>query len=99
MTVYLLHFERPIAEGHPCQHYLGYTKLTDLDIRIDEHRRGVGSRLTQVAFERGIAFVVARVWRGKRYGRTFERYLKNRREGTRLCPVCSKKPKPCRRRK
>ena len=25
-TIYLLHFDKPIADGHPAQHYLGWTK-------------------------------------------------------------------------
>lgn len=84
--VYLLHFEQPIAKGHPCQHYLGWTK--DLAARIQAHRLGNGARLTAVAKERGIGFQVARVWRGSR---VFERKLKNRKNGRCLCSVCSDK--------
>ena len=84
--VYLLHFEQPIAKGHPCQHYLGWTK--DLAARIQAHRLGHGARLTAVAKERGIGFQVARVWRGSR---VFERKLKNRKNGRCLCSVCSGK--------
>lgn len=38
MTVYLLHFKKPINPSCPAQHYLGWT--SDLDERIRAHRRG-----------------------------------------------------------
>lgn len=82
-TVYLLHFAQPISPAHTCQHYLGWT--SDLDMRLAEHRAGRGSRLTQVAVERGIDFVIAQTWPGDR---TLERRLKHRKEGPRLCPLC-----------
>jgi hypothetical protein len=47
---------------------------------------GRGTRLVEVATERGITFEVVRVWRGDR-GR--ERRLKNRKEGPTLCPICN----------
>lgn len=57
MWVYLLHFHAPISPSRTTQHYLGWT--LDLDDRIWKHRRGRGSRLCQVALERGIKFTVA----------------------------------------
>lgn len=82
---YLLHFEAPIAPGlHTAQHYLGWAE--DIDRRLDEHRRGRGARLCEVAAERGIGFVLARVW--SRACRKTERRLKRRKEGPRLCPIC-----------
>ena len=84
--VYLLHFSDYIAPGkHTCRHYLG--SCDDLDTRIAQHRAGTGSRLCQVAKERGLSFVVARTWDG---GRQLERQLKNRKEAPRLCPVCNR---------
>ena len=59
MCVYLLHFQRPISTHHTCQHYLGFA--LDLDARLAEHLSGRGARLTQVALERHIDFVVARI--------------------------------------
>jgi len=56
--------------------------------RLDQHRRGTGARLTQVVREAGIAFVVARTWRG---GRCLERKLKAQHSGVRLCPICQGK--------
>lgn len=82
-VVYLLHFERPICPTHPAQHYLGWTN--NLYRRIEEHRAGTGARLAQVAQERGISFVVARIWPGDR---DFERWLKRQKNGKRLCPLC-----------
>lgn len=81
--IYLLHFARPISDAHTCQHYLGWCR--DLPARMAAHRAGTGARLTQVALERGIDFEVVRTWPGSR---EFERRLKERKEGPRLCPVC-----------
>ena len=88
-VVYLLHFERPISNGHTCQHYLGW--CLDLDARIAAHRAGRGARLTQVAIERGIDFEVVATWAGDR---TVERRLKNRKESPRLCPICFPRQRP-----
>ena len=81
--VYLLHFERPISENHTAQHYLGWAY--HLSSRMQQHLTGRGARLTQVARERGIGFVIAEVWPGTR---AYERKLKNRKMGARLCPIC-----------
>lgn len=77
--VYLLRFSRPISRNHTAQHYIGYTD--DLATRIQLHMIGRGSRLCQVAKERGIRFDVARVWIGDR---ALERRLKNRKNAPRL---------------
>jgi hypothetical protein len=81
--IYLLHFSRPISPSHTCQHYIGW--CLDLPTRMHAHRAGAGARLTQVAVERGIGFEVVRTWPGTR---EFERQLKERKCGPRLCPVC-----------
>lgn len=88
--VYLLHFDRPIAPGHPTQHYIGYA--SDLAHRIQAHARGRYNgggngcaRLCEVAKERGIGFTVARLWLGDR---PLERRLKLRKNARRLCPIC-----------
>ena len=82
--IYLLHFDKPISPAHTCQHYIGYAD--DWEGRIEAHRAGHGARLTEVANERGIGFVVVRVWVGDR---ELERRIKNRKEGPALCPVCN----------
>lgn len=84
MTVYLLHFERPISPNHTCQHYIGMAN--NLEARIAHHRKGTSKvRLLEVAKERGIGFVVARTWEG---GKELERELKNRKKASELCPIC-----------
>ncbi|MBK9709751.1 MAG: endonuclease [Kouleothrix sp.] len=87
-VVYLLHFEAPISPRHTCQHYLGFARAKDFGPRLEEHRRGRGARLTQVAYQRGIGFTLARVWYGDR---TFERRLKRRKMAPRMCPICTGK--------
>lgn len=83
-TVYLLHFEKPIAPGrHSCQHYLG--SADDLDARLRKHAQQPDARLLQVAKERGIGFEVVRTWTGDRQ---LERKLKQRKAGPELCPIC-----------
>lgn len=89
MTLYLLHFDRPIANGHTCQHYLGWceSRRGALGRRMVAHANGRGARLTQVANERGIGWKLVRTWPGAT--RSDERHLKGRNYGNRLCPVCS----------
>jgi predicted GIY-YIG superfamily endonuclease len=82
--VYLLHFEAPISPNHTAQHYLGHAR--DIPARLAEHAAGGGARLTQVALERGIAWVLARTWLGET--RTDERRHKMGAHGARLCPLC-----------
>lgn len=82
-VVYLIHFERPISDRHTAQHYIG--SCSDLESRLAEHVAGAGARLTQVAIERGISFVVVRTWAG---GRREERKLKARKNAPKLCPIC-----------
>ena len=80
-TVYLLHFDRPLAHA---RHYVGWS--ADLPKRIEQHRRGLsGARLMAAVKDAGIGFRVARVWDGDR---AFERRIKNRHATPRLCPVC-----------
>lgn len=86
-VVYLLHFDRPISDRHTAQHYVGYT--TYLPARALAHLQGRGARLTQIAKERGIGFVIAAAWPGDR---TYERKIKNRHAAPRLCPICKRTP-------
>jgi predicted GIY-YIG superfamily endonuclease len=81
--VYLLHFDRPISDRHTCQHYIGWS--ADLPARLALHRAGTGSRLCQVAKERGIGFRLVRTWSGDR---SLERTLKNRHNSKKLCYCC-----------
>ncbi len=81
MVVYLLHFHRKLAHS---QHYIGFTR--DLDRRLTDHLCGMGARLMEVCFERGIEWKLARTWPGDR---ELERRLKNRKEAPALCPICN----------
>lgn len=91
MTVYLLHYERPI--GNPenkraqAQHYIGSTP--DLERRLRQHRSGrSGAGIVAAFHQQGIKFRVARTWE-REDGRDFERHLKTHYKNARLlCPVC-----------
>lgn len=85
MSVYILHFSTPLKHA---QHYVGFTKL-EVEERFQHHINGTGARLTQVCNEQGITYQVARVFKGKKYGRKFERMLKNTNHTKRYCPICS----------
>lgn len=88
MTVYLLHFDRPLGDlENPRgqgRHYLGST--CDLDARLQAHRSGNGSAIMAAVAERGISWELARTWEG---GRDVERRLKRQKNGPRLCPICN----------
>jgi len=88
LAVYLLHFDRPVAPGFPCRHYLGFADggAEAVERRVERHKRGNGARLVAVARERGIGFVVARIWPDG--DRNFERRLKRQKSGPKLCPIC-----------
>jgi predicted GIY-YIG superfamily endonuclease len=89
-TIYLLHFDEPVSNH--ARHYLGWA--SDLEGRLDAHRRGHGARLMEVVKERGIGWHVARTWEGTR---DRERALKDRAEGPKLCPDCTPSPRPAAR--
>jgi predicted GIY-YIG superfamily endonuclease len=88
-VVYLLHFSRPISDKHTAQHYAGWAYR--LDSRVNQHLKGRGARLTQVARERGITFEIAAAWPGDR---NFERKIKNSKNLRRYCPICRKAHDP-----
>jgi predicted GIY-YIG superfamily endonuclease len=88
--IYLLHFERPIGDlANPraqARHYIGFTQnKRTLAQRLEHHREGRGARLVHAFVRAGIAFEVARTWPGTRDD---ERWLKNRKKASRLCPYC-----------
>jgi predicted GIY-YIG superfamily endonuclease len=85
-TVYLLHFEHPY--NGPMQHYVGFT-VSDLDQRLKDHRAGTWAVTKRRAFEQGIAFTVARTWRGTL---KLERQIKARGPGN-YCPFCPRRRK------
>lgn len=82
--VYLLHFKRKYKHAG---HYLGST--TNLEMRLNAHNHGGGSRMTQVAHDEGITFELVRTW--PKGGRRLERELKDSHNSRRLCPICRPK--------
>lgn len=81
--LYSIHFSDKISHS---QHYLGFAE-SNIGQRIERHKRGQGARLTRVAAEMGIEMTVARTWEGA--DRNFERHLKRRKYGPKLCPICN----------
>ena len=88
MTVYLIHFSKPV---HHAGHYIGYTPDEDPTRRINEHRNGNGSPLVRAALERGASLAV---WDWPGAGRDFERWLKDWHATWRFCPFCTGRPPP-----
>ena len=80
-TVYLTHFLKPYKHA---EHYLGFA--TNLEARLEHHRKDTGARLMQVIRDAGIGFVLVRTWENET--RTKERRLKNGGGLNRVCPVC-----------
>lgn len=81
--VYLIHFERPIGNA---RHYVGYTD--DFEKRVTEHRSGKGSQLTRLANEKGINWLVVRVWQNS----TLDKEKSIKGMSTRItCPICRQK--------
>lgn len=84
MAVYLIHFEKPFKHA---KHYIGFSSSKrNVQLRLDHHRHGRGSRLLRAVAEAGISFDVVRIW--EEGDRTFERKLKRRKEAPKLCPIC-----------
>lgn len=92
MSVYILHLNTPL--GH-ARHYVGWAKKVNK--RFEHHKNGCGARFTQVCVERGIDFVLARVFEGA--DKSFERKLKNTNNTKDYCPICMgdhvREYKPC----
>lgn len=82
MSVYLIHFERPLAHA---RHYIGFAE--DVPARMSRHRSGQGARLIRAVQAAGIGWELVRVWEGE--SRDFERSLKRRRKSSQFCPVCA----------
>jgi hypothetical protein len=87
--VYLLHFDVPYWHA---KHYSGFTAAPN-GARWESHLIGTGARLLRVLAALGIGWHPVRVWRGTRDD---ERRLKNLGGATRVCPVCTPRPWPCR---
>jgi len=86
--VYLLHFTDRICRDRPAQHYLGFAQ--DVVKRVRDHRCGIrhyGAALTFAAYERGVPFLVARVWAN--VTKRDEKLLRDLHNNPRLCPLCN----------
>jgi hypothetical protein len=86
VTVYLLHFDKPLEGSNRPQHYLGWTaKLRE---RMEYHAAYGGACIIRNGFRpRGIGFSLARTWPGA--GRGVERWIKLHYRNLRiLCPMC-----------
>jgi hypothetical protein len=92
MTVYLIHFDRPIGKGRmgKAQHYLGFVEDGQLWERMCKHASGQGAKImAAVSLQYNIGWRCVRTWEG---GRTLERQLKNKKRAKALCPMCSHSP-------
>jgi putative endonuclease len=90
ITIYLLHFQRPIGNlNNPrgqAQHYIGST--VDLKKRLAQHRSGKSAPIVAAFKRQGIGFKVARTWESE--DRSYESHLKKHYKSARqLCPICN----------
>jgi predicted GIY-YIG superfamily endonuclease len=83
VTVYLLHFERPVYGRS--RHYIGFT--TNLPQRLAMHKSGHGARMTSIAAKKGIAWELAHVWEDG--DKEFERHIKKSGPAKKYCEICS----------
>lgn len=89
MTVYLLHFDRPLPTARlPVRHYMGYVSERLL-FRLQVHAAGNGkaARIMVACKSYGIGWQLARTWPGAT--RTIERHLKRRKQFPEMCPLCT----------
>lgn len=85
---YLMHLDRPVCDTRPARHYLGFT--SDTVKRENDYRQlkfAYHGRLMLAAVERGIDFVVARVW--KNCTKRDEKLLRDLHNNPKLCPICN----------
>ena len=85
-TVYVIHFEPSFKHA---RHYVGFTKRTDYMERINEHKEGKGSKLTQAAVKAGCKVQLVVVIEDAT--RHDERAIKNRKNTPKMCPTCKGK--------
>jgi hypothetical protein len=83
---YLIHFEERIgADGrNGAQHYIGWT--SDLDARMESHRKGHGARIMAHLKTQGIGWQLVRIY--ENWTRDDERRRKNVGHYDRDCPEC-----------
>ncbi len=90
MSVYLIHFDKPLAHA---QHYLGFVDgdVTKVEARLKRHRKNRGSALMAAVNTAQIDYNVVRIWPD--YTRDQERQLKKQKNSRKLCPICKDKKK------
>ncbi len=80
--IYILHCSSPLCPSSTAAFYIGYARdRAQVDVRIDQHRRGEGARFTQVAVERGLSLSLVCLIDGDR-GK--ERQLKRRKNARKI---------------
>lgn len=89
MTVYLLHFEKPLAHS---SHYLGFCVEADPSKRLTTHGTSKGARILRACRAAGIDYRLAVIIPGA--DRTFERKIKNRKSAPQWCPCCGLNTRP-----
>ena len=88
-TVYLIHLERPLYRSR--RHYLGYTRLDNVEQRLNRHKSGNGAKFLKRANELNISYSIVQTWEFASWkdAKAFERHLKNQKHAPRFCPVCN----------
>ncbi len=80
--IYILHCSGPLCARSTAEFYIGYARdRSQVDVRIEQHRRGEGARFTQVAVERGLSLTLVCLIDGSR---TKERQLKRRKNARKI---------------
>lgn len=84
-AIYVLHFDRPLAHA---QHYIGCTD--NIRARLEAHARGAGSRLCKELRKQGIGWTLGAIFKcSHRRMRQLERSLKDQKNASRYCEICS----------
>lgn len=87
--IYILHFDNSLSHAN---HYVGSS--SNLDQRTRSHAKGEGARLTQYLKEIGEGWTLVAAYAKKPQAtmsiKQIERTVKNGKNSTRHCPICSK---------
>lgn len=75
---YLIKFDQKLSHA---EYYIGYCNEHPRH-RYKRHKAGHGARILRALNERGIGYVIVRIW--KRVNRAFERSLKNLKKSRKL---------------
>jgi predicted GIY-YIG superfamily endonuclease len=82
-TVYIIRFDSPLgnpAKAHgTAQYYIGWCKAGGLERRLNQHRAGLGAKLTAAAAEKEIGFELLVCYAGTRADERRAKNYKNAR--------------------